>query len=685
MALILLPAALSAQQSAPAERDPLMMMNRALYHYGASEYQPCLDLLSVILNQDPAQAQARFLRALCHGQLAVQREDEARLQRRMDATDKLAAIETQAAQHYQAMRADLDQLLTGRLTDQAAVLNLLNGVVRTKLAGYAGAADADQRGRLLAEAEEALNWYLNPPAASGVGPPAGLSRVRGEYFRAVVVYRQALRPAAKAGEPDELSDLPTLERAGSLMLALVDPQSDHSVDKLLPADTPDREREVAVWSSYASLYLGLIRTRQANDAIGRRRGDSARSFREQAQRFFADAERLDAHQGRSLSRGVIPLVTQEQIKALEETRTVAAAPMEDLTIEWRSGFAYDSNVTLLGDNTYQSSRIGREADVRFDTGVALSYTLDLAKVDESLDRWTLGVVGRSSASWHADIDSYNEQDYGASVALQYRLLDAWPGEGSVEHGPLYAAIQYDYDYFLLGNDGFLKSNRVSPRLTLYTFNQRVESTLAFSYEDRNYLEPLLSTAFDRDGNYFELSQMNAVDWVDMSAVYEGWNWRAWGLAHDPAPGDSDYQRWLRPYFGVAYSWDATRGVEYDTDRWGLRAGIEVPLPYGVTFDFSGEWEWENYKGERGGSLVDYHRRGREDFIQTYSFGLQRRFVLVPGLPDNRSTLTIDRLVMTLRGDVRFTDDDSNVVDKSGQAVFSYERAIFGLSVAFQFN
>ncbi len=60
-------------------------------------------------------------------------------------------------------------------------------------------------------------------------------------------------------------------------------------------------------------------------------------------------------------------------------------------------------------------------------------------------------------------------------------------------------------------------------------------------------------------------------------------------------------------------------------------------------------------------------------------------MLEPGDRANRAALKIDRLVMILRADVSLTDDDSNVQDRLGQAIFSYDRAVYGLSVAFQFN
>ena len=46
---------------------------------------------------------------------------------------------------------------------------------------------------------------------------------------------------------------------------------------------------------------------------------------------------------------------------------------------------------------------------------------------------------------------------------------------------------------------------------------------------------------------------------------------------------------------------------------------------------------------------------------------------------------VDRVVLTIRTDIQFTDDDSNVTDPFGQNVFSYDRAIYGLSFSLTFN
>jgi len=691
-----------AQEAAPAAPpagETATFLNRAIQQYENGDYQACVEGLTGLLQLNPQDTTARFFRALAYGQLAVPSERRAQVARSQGRLDEASQHERAAAEQYALMRDDLDQLVRSGLNDATAIVRLIEGVVRTKLATFASGGYRERveaRAKLLAEAQQALEVYLNPPAGSGLPAPTGLNRLRAEYFQAVVAYRRALKPAAQAGGIDETADRALLDQAGDLMAGLVEPASDRYVGRLL-AGAP--QNEVRAWSSYAHLYLGLIRIRQGNDEVFTLGGQPRERFTE-ARGHFEQAWHLDtgesypSGQDRSLGRGLIPQIAEKHIPEIDEAlKATEGGLTEDIYVQLESGFAYDRNVILLGDDTAVPPSIGRKDDVRFGSAAALGYTLDLGKVSPELDRLSLGLLGRAASNWHGDIDSYNEQNYGASVALQYRLVDPWNANGT-RNGPFYLSLQYDYDYYLLGNDGYLKINRLSPLFTAYLCDQRSATSFGFRYEDRNYLEPLDSNVFDRDGNYFAFTLAQSFDAVDMTKVYRDLNWEPWGLPYDPTdpaaydPSDptqdpKDYVRWLRPYIGFEYGWDETRGSEFDANRYMLVAGVTVPLPYGVDFDFAGQWEWQDYY--HSGSRIDFRRRGREDFVQRYGFGFERRFVLVPGHRTNRRTLKIDRLMMILRADVQFTDNDSNIEDRLGQEVFSYKRPVYGINVAFQFN
>jgi len=696
--MALWPPLADAQESAtqPAV-DTATFMNRAMQQYNSGDYQASIDGLTRLLQLNPRDTTARFFRALANGQLAVASERRALVARSQNRPEEAAQHGHSASEQYTSMSKDIDELLRGGLTDANAIVRLIDGVVRTKLAGYATGDYKERvaaRADLLAQARATLEAYVHPPAGSGLSEPTGLNRVRGEYFLAVVVYRQALRPAEQPGLPDETADRGTLEEAGRLMTALLDSGSDKYIGKLMPKAS---QAEVSAWLSYVNLYLGLVRTRQGN-LVALQGGVASQGYFEDARDYFEQAWKLDTGEDypsgaeKSAGRGLIPQIAEKHIPAIEQA-LAGPRPAENIFIDWESGFAYDTNVTLLGDRVPMRPNIGRKEDFRFGTGMYLGYTLDLAKIDPSLERWTVGMGGRASSSWHGDIHQFNEQNYGGSVALQYRMLDAWPSDSGMQ-GPLYASMQYDYDHFLLGNNAYLHLNRVSPQLSLYTLDQRAVTTFGFHYEDRGYSERVPQPVFRRDGNYFAFDLSQTVDLVDMTELYKQIGWEPWGLAHDPAdpsthnPDDptqdpTGYRRALRPYVAVECGWDSTRGQEFDANRCLLAAGISVPLPYGVLFDFGGQWEWQDYY--HGQDLVDCSRRARNDFIQRYRCGFERRFVLVPGDRANRTTVKIDRLVMSLRADVQFTDDDSNIQDCRRGAVFSYDRAIWGVSASFQFD
>jgi hypothetical protein len=696
----------------PAANGSASLMNEAMADYSSFEYESCIAKLKRLLEANPQDASPRLLRALAHGRLAVRHETDARRYKGMLSPQKAeaqrlleAATEEDhsAAEEYRQMKQDLDDLLGRRLTSDYAITQLINGVVRTKLAGYAAGSYEERvlaREEFLEQARQAFDAYLHPPAGSVFPKPEGLNRIQGEFFLGVVVYRQALRPAQREGDPDQLAHAGKLGEAENVMTRLLDPSSESYVEKSLPATMPDRAALVQRWKSYPSLYLGLIRTWQGSDDALLGRNSAARKTYEQARQDFLDAKRLDTDEkGASRSGLIADLVAGPdgnggQLKEVERAEAQIPPYTNDLMLEWRSAFGYDSNVILLGQNTSVPRNVGeKDSDVRAWSGLGLSYTLDLGRIDPKLDRWSLGLLGRASGNWNGSIHDYNEQLYSGSAAIQYEILEPWHGDNAVQ-GPLYGSIQYDYEDFMLGNQGFLSNNRITPRLTLYTFDNRNISSFEFRYEDRNYLERLRDLRFDRDGNYWAFRLSQAFGVLDMTKFYKNLNWQPWGLAGDPTDPEkfdpsnpkqdtTGYQRWLRPYVGFEYGWDSTTGQEYDTNRYLTFAGIEVPLPYGVLFNSGGEWAWEDYYHR--GSLVDFHRRAREDFIQTYSFGLERRFVLVPGNRQNRFEPKIDRLVMTIRGDIRFTNDDSNVEDRMDEAIFSYDRAIYGLSVSFQFN
>ncbi len=711
-ALMLAASSLRAQEPAGSSAGPAanseVLMARALRAYQSGDYPAALQQFGDVIKAFPSYRPALFWRALVYGEMAAQHQRQSWLVPQGSA-QRATAIR-QYREEYQQMAADLDRLMA-QVSDKDSIIRLLDAVTSLKLAGpppppptstapdeAERRADPTEAATLLDRAVKTLQSYLRPEA--GMSAPAGLNRVRAELFLGIAHYRRALliaagRPAATgAGSPEEVKHL---QEAKDAFARLADDKSDSRVELLLPGGQAEQASERARWLSYAHFYLGQVNVELANRSTGQRA--AYRGHLQDASTSYGEARKQNALVAPALRSLAIDETADLMIgkpdvgggaigDALAQATEVAGGPYQDFRIDWRSGFMYDTNVPLLGGNTALPYQLGKKEDFRYQNGLILSYTGTLAALtgiqDEQLDRWELGLAGRMINGWHASIHEYNEQDYGASVALQYRLVDQ--STSGHKHGPVYLGVQYDYDYFLLGNDGFLRMNRVTPRLTIYTFDRHSITTLAFSYEDRNYLDRLFNQEFDRDGNYYYVNLTQAFELVDMTKFYADHGIKPWGLGNDPDENDPyEYTRYLKPYFGFEYGWDKTQGSEFENERFMVVGGVNAPLPWGLLFDFRGQWEWQDYKGFRGGSLVDYHRRAREDFIQRYGFGLERSFVLVPGSLENRGTLKMDRVVLTIRGDIYFVDDDSNVVDRLKQAVFSYDRAIYGLSFTLSFN
>ena len=576
---------------------------------------------------------------------------------------------------YEAMLADLERLLP-MLEQPEVIVRLLEVVARTKVARLneeeavqiesgeleapaASAPTAELRSvssEMLRRAADVLEQLLSGSDLSGE------DRARGTFFLGVIRYRQAVPRRAERERPD-------------IDYALLADSERHM------AELADDESVAVNWRSYAALYMGMMipfrASIQADDAARKEALD-------EADRRLTQAARLDVLPSAevdgtpvSASGDVIPwLVARQrlQIRTLRAAAPAAAPRRNDLQLTMTSGVHRDTNVVLLGERTDLPRDISRKADFGFTLGTAIDYTLDLS------DRLSLGVQGRMAQLWHADVDEFDEQQYGMSAALQYELMHQ-----SGDFGPVQLRLQYDYDYTLLGRDPFLEAQAITPNVRIYWHNRRAETNFYFSYAIRDYQEPLRDRRFDRDGEYLSIGGVQSYKLVDMTAHYKAAGIEPWGHPGDQylVQDDEDYPaRYLRPYLGLQYGWDATEGDEFDQKEITLLFGVNVPLPYGVDMGLGVDLEWQDYQH---GSLIDFHRRGRRDLVQQYSLGLSRTFVLCGGEIENRYTPTMDRVLMTIRAHPTYTNDDSNVKDRLGQAIFEYDRAFYGVSVAFTFN
>ncbi|MCK4658224.1 MAG: hypothetical protein KAV82_01765 [Phycisphaerae bacterium] len=600
---------------------------------------------------------------------------EALEQERSEANARIQEAADRERANYQHMLGDVQELVK-LLESPSAVEALLEMITLTKIAridefralaikeGNVVGRVRKSPGQLRQAAASNLQRAAEVLEAYREAHPGGADMVRINFFLGVVRFRQAVPRRTRNETPEYFPE--RLEQAQELMLELT-----------ASSETPKQ------WRSYAELYLGLIQTEQGKHEIEMEKRGTA--FAE-AHRHLNLAGELDTDivDGEPVSRSwdVIPEIIANQRKALKrfEEAKLAARFRNDFQLSVYTGANYDTNVVLLGERTDLPRGIPNEDDFGFTLGCALDYIVDMGRFDSRLERWTLGVQGRVRQLWHGHIDEFDEQNYGGSVALQYEVVPERDG-----FGPLRVSLQYDYDFALLGRDAFVEIQSITPTIRLFSLNRRAITEAYFIYSIRDYREPLTDRRYDRDGVYCRLGFVQSLETVNMTEVYTSLGLEPWGLPGDAALSQDDPDhpnRYLTPFIGAAYEWDSTEGDEFDQKALILMCGAQVPLPYGLLFDTALEFEWQDYSH---GSRVDYHRRGRRDFIQRYTVGISRTFVLQGGELGNRYELEMDRVLMTVRGGATWTLDDSNVVDRLGTAIFEYDRVVYGVTFVFTYN
>ncbi len=291
----------------------------------------------------------------------------------------------------------------------------------------------------------------------------------------------------------------------------------------------------------------------------------------------------------------------------------------------RLGFDYDTNVTLKGHHV--ARRIGERTgtDRRFGLGSDFNYRL----VDS--DEWLVGVGLNTFNSWHAEIDDFDIQSYGASVFAAHSPADAdW----------LTLSIRYDWDHTLIGNQSYLSRHRITPQIDIQEADW-TSTTIFYQFEADNYLNQPAGRRLDRDGTTHTVGVIQRFELAEM------------------------YDRPLTLDISYRFEDVDARGGEFTYDSHIFALGLGVPLPWDLTFDFVSEFATEHY---RSISSFDANGSHRRDFISTFLFSLTKQF--------NEQ--------LSARFQVILTADDSNIRDRTGQEIFSYDRVVYGLSVQYRF-
>lgn len=638
-----------------------------------------------VLEIDPRHTVGRLMRALCRGRLGLA---AGRVEHKLPDANEKSKFRATGREHYLAMQADL-KVLSEQL-DAQAIFKLIRVVGMSKLAEIdknqaLQTADEDERSELagasaqmLDDALQLLGDLLDPRPGEELDPP---DRVRAMFFDAVLTFRRALPPLELKGSVSQEESVDLLYRAKKVLEKLYG-----EIPELLKTDPDDARR----WQSYCALYLGLILP-----GIAQQHPDIAEATRllDEALEHLDDALRLDeGADGSSVSGDVIPKNVEKQKERIEEIREELSRrgrrSIDDIrfTLQW--GVHRDTNVPLLGERTDLPSGISDERDFGFQLGAFLDYTGSFDRVfggSEDLDRWTLGLQARTTQLWHADIDEFDEQDYGGSVAVQYELDPE--GRGFPLDGPTFVSLQYDYDYLLVGKDKFLDAHRLLTMIRRYSpdENRTHRTDLSYAHSFRDYNEANFDRRLNRDGTYARFSLIHSVKLKDLEPYYKSRGLEPWGDSQDDSllVDHPDYpKRFIEVYGGLRYGWDSTSGDEFDLKSYSLLLGGVMPLPHGWSLTGDCEFEWQNYSH---GSIIDFRRRPRRDFIQRYGVAASRTFILRGGNVEDWYARGFSRLSMDVRVGAFWTLDDSNVEDRLGEVVFEYDRVVYGLSVRLSFN
>lgn len=435
--------------------------------------------------------------------------------------------------------------------------------------------------------------------------------------------QQASKPAASEMErAEQLMNVGRFREAEVLLRDKIGDAPGGSLGRTYLAITILRQEESRAWPSHVRLREAVkLSTRALKSAPQLL---SARLTRARARMRLGEYESAKSDLNRvldSLKATFAPpdSETMDRVKQLLERCEEKLRPWD---LSFRLGTFYDTNVPQLGRNAGLPRIIGRERDWRLRAGFDFSYRI------LRNDRSELGVGGGALASWHADLDLFDEQTYHGSAYARHRLSD-W----------LHVGIDYSYDYNLLGRQGYLSRHRLSPSVT-FVGERSGATTVYYEFRDRRFFEApaaFFSTEFDRSGQVQVVGASHTIALANLAAGTMYWHV---GFRHENV---------------------STRGTEYDARNQVLSSGLRVPIADGLAFDFLGEWAWENYKNR---SMLDYRGRGRRDFVQSYQFGLTKEF--------NKN--------VSIRGEFLWIGDDSNVLTDHDDAVFSYDRVIYGVSL-----
>lgn len=615
----------SGQQAQPGD---LVKLNRGMAAYLQEEYDEARQILEQLREQEPNNAACLYYLGLIYLDqgLAYAGQD-----RHEQARESFARAQD-------CLEGVLRLAADPGVTPIEAALNLAdyNALLPLGIAQLAreDPVRRDEARDLAHQAAETLQDYVETDE--------GRNDRHGHFFLAVAHYRLCFHedPAGHA-------------RAAAQALRLAKDLAgvDAKRGVLDPAELQTFETRVLY-------YQGLI------DLAGNRRREALAKLRQVIERGVA-GEQLVVN-----AEDLVEHIEREQ-KA-HPSPMVLDSPLGPLRFEggFALGYFYDTNVILLGEDTALPRGIVQKWDHRFGVEAGFDVTRQFVEQECALGKsLLLGVGGLTSHLWQPSIGEFDVNMYTGRAYVNWEPLS-----------DLFVGLQYDYTYTQLGHDPFISSNRITPVISKIwrgspagqLGEERSRTDLFYSYDYRDYLDELIDFRFDRDGAYHALGIKQTINlwkardlWRDYYAAQEG-----------AEPVDfRDGERWLAARVGYVYRNERTQGDEFDLVGHTIQAGLDVPLPYRLMFEFRTDLGWDGYNHA---SLLDYRRNERRDFLQYYDFGLTRTFV------DRGENSSMPTLRVRLRAGIEFGIQDSNVWNRLSEDVYSYDRAIYSMKLMVNF-
>lgn len=613
----------------PAVRPPasdsekLVQLNAGIAAYRRGSFEEAKEILSALAASDPDNTACQYFLGLIYLKEGLSTQDPAEARRLFTAaqTSLRRVVETAdpAAFPFEAyLDLGIAQLGSQELTEEGMEISL--------------------------RAAQTLQNYVD-------GDLGRNDRI-GQFFLGVAYYRLSSQEQRLRGQ-DKSRDHRRAEAAFDRAMDLA--RQDQSAKKMTDAEFTDFETKILY-------YRGLLSIFAQNNS--------------EARALLQDV----VDRGATGPKTTIVEYSEQLVKKIDEVEQTEPSPMTlespvgPLQVEGfvTMGNYYDTNVILLGEDTLPPRGIPFEEDYRFGLQGGFDISRFMTKKRDNIAGESLffGIGGTTSHFWQPHIKEFDLNIYGGRAYVNWEPVT-----------DLFVGIQYDYSYTKLGQDPFISSNRVTPvlsktwrrpGLTAADLNSELGRTdIFYTYDDRNYLDSIFDPRLDRDGNYHSVGVRQSFNLVQAEKL-----WKSYYADKGSGPRDGrDLDRWLMLTVGYTYRNERTQGDEFDLFGNTVYGGIEIPLPYRLSADFTAEYSWDDYSQP---SIFDYRGFERFDFVQRYILGLTYT------IKDRGEVASMESLSVKLRGSVELFYQDSNVWDRLSQDIYSFNRQIYGLELLISF-